>query len=75
MDRDGTLTEEVGYVNHPTRVRLLPGSSEAVRRLNRAGLAVVVATNQAGIAKGYFSAATAAAQWALDRAARAPAGR
>jgi D-glycero-D-manno-heptose 1,7-bisphosphate phosphatase len=56
IDRDGCLTEEVGYVNHPSRLRLLPRSAEAVRRLNRAGVAAVLATNQAGIAKGYFSA-------------------
>jgi D-glycero-D-manno-heptose 1,7-bisphosphate phosphatase len=55
MDRDGTLTEEVGYVNHPSRLRLLPRSAAAVRRLNAAGVAVVVVTNQAGIARGYFS--------------------
>jgi D-glycero-D-manno-heptose 1,7-bisphosphate phosphatase len=56
IDRDGCLTEEVGYVNHPSRVRLLPRSAEAVRRLNAGGVAAVLATNQAGIAKGYFSA-------------------
>jgi D-glycero-D-manno-heptose 1,7-bisphosphate phosphatase len=55
IDRDGTLTEEVGYVNHPDRLRLLPRSAEAVRRLNAAGVAAVVVTNQAGIARGYFS--------------------
>jgi len=55
MDRDGTLTEEVGYVNHPSRLRLLPRSAEAIRRLNSAGIAAVVVTNQAGIARGYFS--------------------
>lgn len=55
IDRDGTLTEEVGYVNHPDRLRLLPRSAEAIRRLNRAGVAAVLATNQAGIARGYFS--------------------
>jgi D-glycero-D-manno-heptose 1,7-bisphosphate phosphatase len=55
MDRDGTLTEEVGYVNHPRRLRLLPRSAEAIRRLNRAQVAAVVVTNQAGIARGYFS--------------------
>lgn len=55
IDRDGTLTEEVGYVNHPSRLRLLPRSAEAVRRLNEAGIAAVVATNQSGIARGYFS--------------------
>ena len=55
IDRDGTLTEEVGYVNHPARLRLLPRSAEAIRRLNRAGVAAVMVTNQAGIARGYFS--------------------
>jgi D-glycero-D-manno-heptose 1,7-bisphosphate phosphatase len=55
IDRDGTLTEEVGYVNHPKRLRLLPRSAEAVRRLNEAGIPAVVVTNQAGIARGYFS--------------------
>jgi D-glycero-D-manno-heptose 1,7-bisphosphate phosphatase len=55
IDRDGTLTDEVGYVNHPRRLRLLPRSAEAVRRLNAAGVAAVVVTNQAGIARGYFS--------------------
>lgn len=55
IDRDGTLTEEVGYVNHPRRLRLLARSAEAVRRLNAAGIAAVVVTNQAGVARGYFS--------------------
>lgn len=55
IDRDGTLTEEVGYVNHPRRLRLLPRSAEAIRRLNAAGIAAVVVTNQAGVARGYFS--------------------
>ena len=55
IDRDGTLTEEVGYVNHLSRLRLLPRAAAAVRRLNEAGIAAVVATNQAGIARGYFS--------------------
>ena len=55
IDRDGTLTEEVGYVNHPSRLHLLPRSAEAIRRLNQAGVPAVVVTNQAGIARGYFS--------------------
>jgi D-glycero-D-manno-heptose 1,7-bisphosphate phosphatase len=54
LDRDGTLIEEVGYVNHPSRVRLLPGAAAAVARLRAAGQAVVVVTNQAGIARGYL---------------------
>src|SRR5712691_5637826 len=55
MDRDGCLTEEAGYVNHPACMRLLPRTAEAIRRLSRAGVAAVMVTNQAGIAKGYFS--------------------
>jgi D-glycero-D-manno-heptose 1,7-bisphosphate phosphatase len=54
MDRDGTVCEEVGYVNHVTRVRLLPRSAEAIRRANDAGFQTVVVTNQAGVARGYF---------------------
>ena len=55
IDRDGTLSEEVGYVNHPGRLRLLPRSAEAVRLLNNAGVRAVVVTNQSGVARGYFS--------------------
>jgi D-glycero-D-manno-heptose 1,7-bisphosphate phosphatase len=55
LDRDGTLTEEVGYVNHPRRLRLLPRAAEAVRRLNAADVAAVVVTNQTGVARGYVS--------------------
>src|SRR5256886_10053909 len=55
MDREGALTEGVEYVNHPRRLRLLPRAAQAVRRLNEAGIAAVVVTNQAGIARGYFS--------------------
>lgn len=54
MDRDGTVLDEVGYVNHVNRVRMLPRSPEAIRRANDAGFQVVVVTNQAGVARGYF---------------------
>jgi D-glycero-D-manno-heptose 1,7-bisphosphate phosphatase len=54
MDRDGTVCEEVGYVNHLSRVRLLTHSAEAIRRANEAGFQTVVVTNQAGVARGYF---------------------
>jgi len=55
MDRDGTISEEVGYVNHLSRWRLLPRSLEAIRLVNQAGLLAIVATNQSGVARGYFS--------------------
>jgi D-glycero-D-manno-heptose 1,7-bisphosphate phosphatase len=54
MDRDGTVCDEVGYVNHVERIRLLPRSAEAIRRANAAGFQTVVVTNQAGVARGYF---------------------
>lgn len=55
LDRDGTVTEEVGYVNHPSRLNLLPGAAEGIAALNRAGAPVLLATNQAGVARGYFT--------------------
>jgi D-glycero-D-manno-heptose 1,7-bisphosphate phosphatase len=54
LDRDGVICEEVGYVNHISRLRIFPFAAAAIRRLNEAGLAVVAVTNQAGIAQGYF---------------------
>jgi D-glycero-D-manno-heptose 1,7-bisphosphate phosphatase len=57
VDRDGCLTEEVGYVNHVSRIRLLPRTADAIRRLNGAGVPAVMVTNQAGIARGYFTEA------------------
>jgi len=54
MDRDGTLSHEVGYVNHVSRFRLYPWAVDAVRLANRSGFLAVVVTNQAGVARGYF---------------------
>jgi D-glycero-D-manno-heptose 1,7-bisphosphate phosphatase len=55
MDRDGTISEEVGYVNHPSRFRLFPYSAAAVKKLNENDWLAIVVTNQAGVARGYFS--------------------
>lgn len=52
LDRDGTLIEDVGYVDRLERLSLYAYSLEAVRLLRRAGYAVVVVTNQAGVARG-----------------------
>ncbi len=54
LDRDGTLNEEVGYLNHLSRYRLLPGAAEAVRLLNAAAVPAVVVSNQSGAGRGYF---------------------
>jgi D-glycero-D-manno-heptose 1,7-bisphosphate phosphatase len=55
IDRDGTISEEVGYVNHPSRFKLYPYSLEAIKLLNDADCLAIVITNQAGVARGYFS--------------------
>ena len=58
IDRDGTISEEVGYVNHPSRFRLFPYSAEAIRILNNNDWLAILITNQAGVARGYFSEET-----------------
>jgi len=55
LDRDGTVTREAGYINHPLRLELLAGAAGAIRRLNRAGVLAVLVSNQAGVARGYFT--------------------
>ena len=55
MDRDGTVSEEVGYVNHPSRFRVFPYSAEAIKLLSENGWLAILVTNQAGVARGYFS--------------------
>lgn len=54
LDRDGTLIEEVGYLADPDGAVLLPGVAPACRRLAEAGYALVVVSNQGGVAKGLF---------------------
>ncbi|OGP70297.1 MAG: D,D-heptose 1,7-bisphosphate phosphatase [Deltaproteobacteria bacterium RBG_13_60_28] len=54
LDRDGTINEEMGYINHLSRFVLLPRTGAAIKRLNDAGVKVVVVTNQSGAARGYF---------------------
>lgn len=57
VDRDGTLIEEVGYLDRVERLVLYPWSVDAVRLLNRGGFRVVVVTNQTGVARGFFEEA------------------
>jgi D-glycero-D-manno-heptose 1,7-bisphosphate phosphatase len=54
LDRDGTICEEVGYLESIDQMKLIPRSGEAVRLLNQRGYKVVVITNQAGVARGFF---------------------
>lgn len=55
IDRDGTISEEVGYINHPSRFRLFPYAADAIKYLNDNGWLAILVTNQAGVARGYFS--------------------
>ncbi len=54
LDRDGTINEQMGYINHLCRFKLLPGAANAIARLNRHNIPVFVVTNQSGLARGYF---------------------
>ena len=54
LDRDGTICEEMGYLNHITRLVLFPFAARAIRKLNDAGIPVVVVTNQSGISRKIF---------------------
>ena len=54
LDRDGTINEEMGYINHLDRFVLIPGAAASIRSINESGLKAVVVTNQSGVARGYF---------------------
>jgi len=54
MDRDGTICEEVGFLDSIERLRLIPRSGAAIKLLNDRGFKAVVVTNQSGVAKGFF---------------------
>lgn len=54
LDRDGTICEEVGYLNHISRLSIFPWTAAAIRRLNQAAVPVIVVTNQSGVARGLF---------------------
>ena len=81
LDRDGTVIEEVGYLNHLSRFRMFHFAADSIQRLNVAGLPVMVVTNQSGVARGLFPAslvdevhrdADSAQRGAVRAVARAP---
>lgn len=55
FDRDGTLTRESDWVRRPSDLELLPGAAEAVRIVNKEGIAALLVTNQSAIARGLIS--------------------
>jgi len=54
LDRDGTINVEVNYLHRVADLELIDGVAAAIRALNQAGWLVIVVTNQAGIARGYY---------------------
>jgi D-glycero-D-manno-heptose 1,7-bisphosphate phosphatase len=54
IDRDGTINEQLGYINHLSRFVILPGVSEAVRLLNKNDWWAIIVSNQGGVARGYY---------------------
>ncbi|MBX3479469.1 MAG: HAD family hydrolase [Caulobacter sp.] len=55
FDRDGVLNEDYGYAYEPEKLVWIPGARAAIRRVNNAGGLVLIATNQSGIGRGYYS--------------------
>ena len=58
MDRDGTVSEEVGYMYHAGLYKPFPWTGEAVRRINESGFKAILITNQSGVERGYFPEST-----------------
>lgn len=62
LDRDGVINKDSdAYIKSPQEFIPLPGSLEAIARLKQAGYTIAVATNQSGIARGYYDEITLAA--------------
>src|SRR5205807_1756670 len=54
MDRDGTVSEEIGYMYHAGLYKPFPFAGPAVRKINDSGMKAILITNQSGIGRGYF---------------------
>lgn len=55
LDRDGTINEEVGYLGDPDKLILIPGASQALKSLKKAGFKLIVVSNQSGAERGFFT--------------------
>ena len=55
LDRDGTMNYDPGYLSDPAALKLLPGASSAIARLNAEGLKTIVVSNQSGLGRGLFT--------------------
>jgi len=55
LDRDGTINEEVGYLDNQDKLKMIPAAYEAIRLINSSRLKAIVVTNQSGVARGFFT--------------------
>ncbi len=55
LDRDGVLIKDVGYLKNPDDIILMPKTIEALKDLKKSGFLLIIVTNQAGVAKGFFT--------------------
>src|SRR6478672_9829196 len=58
MDRDGTVSEEVGYMYHAGLYKVFSWTGAAIRKINEHGMKAVLITNQSGVGRGYFEEAS-----------------
>src|SRR2546428_8484588 len=54
MDRDGNVSEDVGYMYHAGLYKPFPWAGPAIRKINESGMKAVLITNQSGVGRGYF---------------------
>jgi len=54
IDRDGTINEQRGYINHISRFKIIPGVEDAIRLLNQNNFLAIVVSNQSGVARGFY---------------------
>jgi D,D-heptose 1,7-bisphosphate phosphatase len=57
LDRDGTINEEVGFLDSLEKLKIFPQAIEAIKRINESGMKAVIITNQSGVARGFFDEA------------------
>lgn len=55
LDRDGTLIEDMGYIDVPDKIQVIDGAIKAVKFLNKMGFKTIIVSNQSGVARGYFN--------------------
>jgi len=54
IDRDGTVNEQMGYINHLSRFTMFPSVAEAIKLLNSQQYLTIIVSNQSGVARGYY---------------------